>query len=192
MSTYMWGGGTNFRIKKENFQYVIDQIDLWNSTYLGEDEWAWRRKTPPVNIQDAFDCVGWWPAVDANGNVCGLSFNDGGCEDDDEDLFDAIAPYVEAGSTLEMRNEDGCFWTWYFDGKTCTKYDAVIRYPGLPDHSRTFTDERDPETLIPISQLKREYAQHILDDSIDPAEVTFTQYLSNCMSDQGGTLTEVK
>lgn len=56
---------------------------------------------------------------------------------------------------------------------------------------RWFSDERDPEKLISEDQFKREYAQHIADGSIDPAERTFADYLAGCMSAEGGTLTEV-
>ncbi len=38
---------------------------------------------------------------------------------DDRQLFDAIAPFVEAGSFIEMSGEDGTLWRWYFDGKQC-------------------------------------------------------------------------
>ena len=38
---------------------------------------------------------------------------------DDRLLFDDIAPFVEAGSFIEMSGEDGTLWRWYFDGKQC-------------------------------------------------------------------------
>lgn len=53
---------------------------------------------------------------------------------------------------------------------------------------RLFADERTPETPVPESQIKREYGQHVANGSIDPAEQTFPQYLMNCMSANGGTL----
>ena len=45
---------------------------------------------------------------------------------DDNLLFDAIAPYVEAGSYIEMLGEDGQIWRWIFDGKTCREVTAKI------------------------------------------------------------------
>ena len=53
---------------------------------------------------------------------------------------------------------------------------------------RLYTDERNPETPISESQMKREYGQHVADGSIDPSEQTFEQYLMNCMTYKGGTL----
>ena len=38
---------------------------------------------------------------------------------DDRLLFDAIAPFVKAGSFIEMSGEDGTLWRWHFDGKQC-------------------------------------------------------------------------
>lgn len=47
---------------------------------------------------------------------------------DDLLLFDAIAPYVEAGSYIEMQGEDGAIWRWIFDGKTCREINALITF----------------------------------------------------------------
>jgi len=38
---------------------------------------------------------------------------------DEEKLFNAIAPFVEPDSYIEMLGEDGTAWRWIFDGKTC-------------------------------------------------------------------------
>ena len=51
------------------------------------------------------------------GTVVAVSF-EGEKLGDDATLFKAIAPYVEAGSWIEMEGEDGCLWRWVFDGKT--------------------------------------------------------------------------
>jgi hypothetical protein len=40
---------------------------------------------------------------------------------DDRLLFEAIGPFVEAGSFIEMSGEDGTLWRWYFDGKQCVE-----------------------------------------------------------------------
>lgn len=175
---HMYGGSQKFFIRKE---HAADLLEIL-STYCDKCF---------DSLVQAFDHLDWRIGFDTAGNITDLYHEYGRYEDEDYWL-NLIAPFVEPGSYISMENDDDYRWAWYFDGKTCTEYAGDTYYYLMPDHSRTFTDERDPETVIPISQLKREYAQHILDDSIDPAEVTFTQYLSNCMSDQGGTLTEVK
>lgn len=56
---------------------------------------------------------------------------------------------------------------------------------------RWFRDERYPDAMISEPQLKREYGEQIAQGSIDPVEMSFLQYLHNCMEAQGGTLSEV-
>lgn len=62
----------------------------------------------------------------------------------------------------------------------------------MSEKMRWFTDERDPENLITEDQLKRKYAQSIVDGSIDPAERTFGDYLAGYMASNGGPLTELQ
>ena len=47
---------------------------------------------------------------------------------DDKILFDAIAPFVKAGSFIEMRGEDGYQWKWVFDGETCKEISGRVVY----------------------------------------------------------------
>lgn len=44
----------------------------------------------------------------------------------EEEFFDAIAPYVEAGSYIDMEGEDGFIWRWRFNDKKCTEYPGSI------------------------------------------------------------------
>lgn len=45
---------------------------------------------------------------------------------DDDLLFAALAPYVKAGSYLEMQGEDGEAWRWEFDGKACREVNGEL------------------------------------------------------------------
>lgn len=47
---------------------------------------------------------------------------------DEFQLFEAIAPFVEAGSFIAMRGEDGALWRWYFDGQRCLEEDGQVSY----------------------------------------------------------------
>jgi len=58
----------------------------------------------------------WEAVMDDDGNVDEIQFL-GEKLGDDEQLFEAIAPYVKAGSYIEMEGEDGSRWQWTFDGK---------------------------------------------------------------------------
>ena len=37
-----------------------------------------------------------------------------------------VGPYVEAGSYVEMRGEDGARWRYVFDGKQCVRKEPKI------------------------------------------------------------------
>lgn len=77
------------------------------------EEWRW---IPEMKHEDGVEV-----------EVLGISF-DGEKLGDDQILFDAIAPFVEPGSFIEMVGEDGCIWRWYFDGKECDEQTAELDY----------------------------------------------------------------
>ena len=111
-----------FTIKAENVEKALEAIkkltagyawvspDVVNATTLCNAMWAWR-----------------WEIVMDNNDVIGISFN-GEKLGDDEILFNAIAPYVEAGSFIQMSGEEGMMWRWSFDGKECREQQAVISW----------------------------------------------------------------
>ena len=51
-----------------------------------------------------------------------------------------------------------------------------------------FVDQRRPDEPISLNQLRDEYWEQIDRGEIDPAEITFPQYIYNCMESKGGTL----
>lgn len=42
------------------------------------------------------------------------------------EMFDSIAPFVEAGSRIIMLGEDNITWCWYFDGAHCLEEKAPL------------------------------------------------------------------
>lgn len=56
---------------------------------------------------------------------------------------------------------------------------------------RQFIDERYPDSVITIDELEREFCDLVNDGDIDPTEITFADYVRNCMYYNGGTLTEI-
>ena len=54
-----------------------------------------------------------------------------------------------------------------------------------------FVDQRYPDERIFLSQLCDEYWEQIDRGEIDPEEITFLQYIFNCMESAGGTLSFV-
>ena len=42
-------------------------------------------------------------------------------------FFEAIAPFVQDGSFIEWRGEDGCEWRWLFTNGTCSEQTVVTK-----------------------------------------------------------------
>jgi len=60
----------------------------------------------------------WDPGYDDEGNIVELDFIEEKRADDHE-FFHATAPYVEQGSYIQMRGEDGAMWRWVFKDGEC-------------------------------------------------------------------------
>ena len=56
---------------------------------------------------------------------------------------------------------------------------------------RKFIDQNEPDKIVTEAELKIEYGKNIADQSIDPSEQTFADYISNCLESAGGTLQEI-
>jgi hypothetical protein len=92
-------------------------------------EWRWwveveKREPEKVDINEmAFD---YDPEdIEAKMDIVGISFS-GEKKGNDDIVFEAIAPYVEEDSFIEMSGEDGCTWRWNFwDGQLIETYPEV-------------------------------------------------------------------
>lgn len=62
---------------------------------------------------------------DADGNIVDISFY-GEKLGDDLKVFQKIAPYVRAGSFLEMEGEDNEIWRWVFQNGKCREVKAKV------------------------------------------------------------------
>jgi len=104
------------------------------------DEWRWN-----IDVDEE------------TGDVTDISF-DGEKAGDDSILFNAIAPFVEPGSFIEMVGEDGALWRWYFDGKTCEEQDGSPAYKETPGYEAKF------KVLIEdLSNLAQRYEKEAVD-----------------------------
>ena len=78
-------------------------------------------------LEDALFAWRWSPEWDdpdsPEPDIVSLGF-EGESAGDDDLLFRALAPYVEAGSWIAMAGEDGALWRWFFDGA------GVVKQPG--------------------------------------------------------------
>ncbi len=71
--------------------------------------------TSAKTLEDALRAWRWDPSADDAGNIESLWFV-GEKLGDDMRLFQAIAPFVEPGSYLQMIGDDDSIWRWRFDG----------------------------------------------------------------------------
>lgn len=62
------------------------------------------------------------------GDCVGITFT-GEKYGDEDVLFAAIAPYVDAGSYIEMEGEDGAQWRWVFDGTNFRETSPTVSWP---------------------------------------------------------------
>lgn len=85
--------GEHFSWVDENFFEINDLVEMLK-------EWRWS--------------VG----LGLDGSIGSIQFT-GEKMGDDGIMFRAIAPFVGAGSYIEMQGEDGARWRWTFDGKIC-------------------------------------------------------------------------
>jgi hypothetical protein len=68
-------------------------------------------------IADLLIAFRYEPDFDAYGNIVDLTFF-GEKLGDENFFFSTISPYVEKGSSLSYRGEDGCLWLWEFNGES--------------------------------------------------------------------------
>ena len=120
-----------FQIKHKNFKAVIDAV----KKLAKEVEYPLAWVTPENifkarHIEDIFNEFGWkveFDSEDEETDIIGIYFTAEKIGDEDE-LFDAIAPYVEKDSYIQMSGEDGAMWRWVFDGKECHNQQPKIEW----------------------------------------------------------------
>jgi hypothetical protein len=118
-----------FRIKKENKDKALKAIYALakDAPKMGGGSWGPRGTTRHFSwvvtndfalaktLEVALRAWRWDAEVDdATGDIHSLEFT-GEKLGDDSALWDAVAPFVEHGSYLQMAGEDGMEWRWVFN-----------------------------------------------------------------------------
>lgn len=101
------------RVMKDS---ACNTSEMGGGSSTGECWYCWVDMTKLAQSEDlkeAFRAWRWIVDVTKNGDIDGIEFN-GEKLGDDEFLFSTIAPYVEDGSYIQMRGEDGSRWRWYW------------------------------------------------------------------------------
>lgn len=137
MGYNMRQSAASFKVKKENKAAVVKALqEMPDDDYAYMDGSDWRDLN---NIPDILGEWGWNVKMEQTktvengdeiirtGDVIGISFA-GESIGDEHKMFQAIAPFVEPGSFIEMTGEDGSTWRWIFDGSTCEQKSPSIEW----------------------------------------------------------------
>jgi len=130
---------SEFRIKKENFDAALAAIkalaskpeQMGGGSSSGDRWYSWVTTEDFVNaptLDKAIEAWRWGCFIsEETGDLVEICF-DGEKLGDDTILLKALAPFVEAGSYIEMEGEDSCHWKWIFDGKTMEERQGRVVY----------------------------------------------------------------
>jgi hypothetical protein len=81
-----------------------------------------------TSLAEVMEAFRWTVEHDADdGNITSISFS-GEKLGDDQHFFEAIAEFVDDGSFIEMRGEDGALWRWIFSGGKVTEKHATVSW----------------------------------------------------------------
>lgn len=69
-------------------------------------------------LDEALRCWRWEPVHNEAGAIVGLNFR-GHRLGQERLLFEALAPFTECGSYIELKGDKGVSWHWYFENGTC-------------------------------------------------------------------------
>lgn len=126
--------GSNFHITCANKDRALAAIHMLQGKETIRDSggahfsWVDPNFASAVSFIEAMHCWRWSVSEDKlSADIDKIRF-EGENYGDDEILFNAIAPFVETGSFIEMRGEDGTLWRYVFDGVTIKKISPKVEW----------------------------------------------------------------
>lgn len=115
--------GQNFFIDKAYVQIVAEVIKNMPDHYQ-----SWNPKFKELtDVRSILMAWGYEIEFNNDGDIVTIYFINEKVGDE-LDMLKVIAPYVRAGSFIEMNGEDGHRWRYWFDGKTCVEQEGKIVY----------------------------------------------------------------
>jgi len=134
MGYYMYQMESDFTILKENHVRALGAIKALAGQETIEDSsgahFSWvetQRFVQASTLEDALKEWRWDAELNDEGDLIDMYF-EGQKYGDDEVLFNAIAPFVESGSYIQMRGEDDAIWRWVFEGGKVREVGASITF----------------------------------------------------------------
>lgn len=153
MGYYITQQDQDFCIKKKNRSAALAAI----KTLSDRRSYSWVHRNDvrkSSTFEMAMHAWRWEVHLNKQGDATSIYF-EGQKHGDDAILFAAIAPYVESGSYIEMRGEDGEMWRWVFEDKLFAEREAAIDW--TPQQKTT------AESYSPMVTLTREEARLLTD-----------------------------
>ena len=132
----------HFIIKAENQEKAMEAIKAlakdvdekgsggsWSGGGKTKSWYSWVETEEFANAETLADALkAWrWIAEDNKGDIDYLYF-EGDKLGQEDILFEAIAPFVEEGSYIEMSGEDGALWRWAFEQGMMVEREAQINW----------------------------------------------------------------
>jgi hypothetical protein len=127
MGYYIDQQETEFGISKENFGACLEAL---KEKAKRDRDFSWVNNAVvrgADTLVQALQEWGWQLNLDADGNGNSIDFMRDKLGDE-EVLFETIAPFVAAGSFIEVTGEEGARWRWHFDGKECVELYPTITW----------------------------------------------------------------
>jgi hypothetical protein len=175
MGYYVNQGDSRFWIRAEKIPAAFEALKALGSAH----SWVSADADKAQNFEELIQCWRWSVYHDKeSGDIDEICF-DGEKYGDEEWLFDAIGPYVEAGSYINLQGEDGCVWRFYFngseafmqdgitifrDGKISGYLDLVANALDMAERRGSAEDNPEGSRYITLSDtLARQIASHLRD-----------------------------
>lgn len=119
---------SKFTVKEAN---KIPAMKAIKAAFKGKGQIGWIREDE-LKGTDSFSEVmrkcRWDCDLDDDDNVDSIEFQGEKAGEDIDVVFNAIAPYVEAGSYVEFHGEDGDLFRYVFDGSTMKEKNATVSW----------------------------------------------------------------
>lgn len=120
---------SNFIIKKENFRDALNNLKaVFTPDKMTCIDYIWGKELPHFSwvntdivldaetLEEALVEIRYKPILNDSRDIINVEFI-GEKYGDEEIFFAALAPFVEKDSYISFEGEDGCKWTWCFNGK---------------------------------------------------------------------------
>ena len=121
MGFVIWQRESSFCIRKEYFAGLVKAaIQRFPDLF---DEMS--------SVRDIFKEFDFEVDKDAEGNLSDIVFT-GEKTRYEEEFFETLAPFVEAGSFVSFYGEDNSIWRYCFDGKQCRYETPLLIFPENP------------------------------------------------------------